>query len=250
LGRDYVDNSRCSNINVSKLLVFPRALSSQEVLDLHDGTTFDYDKYLVASYDMSTVNPRDTSGHGNDAVGVGIGSSNIVDGVNSLSKAISFNGVDEYLTIINNDDINFTTEMSMVACFNPITITSTAAHPHAIISKNGYIQYQMVYYAPNDFECRFGNRSLIQNGLEIGTFNIVGASYKNGSQLVSLNGDLVNIGSSLMVDNSSSEPIYIGYGTLGRVNANAIIDNILFYNKYLTTIQHADISNRIRNGGL
>lgn len=88
-----IDDSGFSVITgeVTALMYFDRALSAQEIQDIFNETTFDYNNSLVSLWEMDEINPRDKVGP-NDGTGVSIVEADIVAGHNGRQKAIDFDG--------------------------------------------------------------------------------------------------------------------------------------------------------------
>lgn len=249
------DNGRPFNGILYSAMVFDRALSSQEVTDLMNGTTFDYDKYLVASYDMSTPNPRDMTGNGNDATGVNIDGSNIVDGVNSLNCGLSFNGSDEYVALNNNFDFN--------GSDNKFSVVLSAK-----IDDFGDSEPLFEQRDANDDGVRFATSNagggkklqLSVNTVDVGFVNTYNTNqwYVLGfscdlSDIATIyaDGDAKESGDVSSVTIATTTNAFIGTNFAQAFFLDGTVGTVLIYNnKALTTIQHKDIANRINEGRL
>ena len=89
---------------VADLLFFNRALSETEILNIFNGTTFDYNKSLVSYWELDEINPRDLVGS-NDGTGVSIVEADIVPGYNGRQKGIDFDGTNDEIDMGNPDSL-------------------------------------------------------------------------------------------------------------------------------------------------
>ena len=103
-----IDGGDPADVTVNKYMIFNRVLSAQEISDIYNDTTFDYDLDLVSHWDFSEINPQDLVGS-NDGTGTGLVASTDIVGAGGNDRGIEFNGSDEYVsTTAISSEVPFT----------------------------------------------------------------------------------------------------------------------------------------------
>jgi hypothetical protein len=130
---------------ISDLMVFNRVLTATEISQIYNNTVFNYMDSLISMWDMSEINPQDLGykGNGNHLTGTSIASTDIVDGNNSKTKAINFDGTNDYFSRTNTSATTLYPQenMTFVAWLNPNT--------HAV---NGRV-IRIYQDADNEYQC-------------------------------------------------------------------------------------------------
>lgn len=253
---------------LTMLIMFSRDITLAEITDIHNGTTFDYDDHLVHHWRMDEVNPRDWAGDA-DGTGVSITSSDIVEGIVGTDRAIEFDGSNDYINIPADGDIGeFTVVASALGSsskprnvvisrtdtYNPFgPYDNKAGFTLAIASEYGTRKLAYFTVRPNS-----GSGAYVEvSGDDYNdSFHVIGGSWtKTSPGFVYLFGDGQLLKSTAY--NSSDVMKITNNYTIGRSrpnrNSNSLSGKcgvVLFYNKSLTNLQHADIAARIRRGDI
>jgi len=248
--------------SLKNFLLFDRELTAQEESDLHNGTTFNYDKYLIHNWDMSQVNTIDTVGDLN-LTGVNTNNTNIVNGIHNNSLATNLNGSNQYTQKANVDlTTEITNELSIFACINTQQKTSINAifvHKEGLSQNKGFAFYKNSYNTDNNkivVEKRNGTTGLAtysDNLIVDGEWHIPSCSMKDTDTEIYIDGvksTVTSAGTNVNISACISDDTYLGIGesTKFTLPLKGKIDNIYLFNKWLTPLQHTDMYNRITKG--
>tara|TARA_R110000772_G_scaffold249530_2_gene363997 strand:+ start:108933 stop:110231 length:1299 start_codon:yes stop_codon:yes gene_type:complete len=114
IGRREDTANQYSNGEISDLIIFDRALSIDEVNQIYTNQVFSYMDSAVSHWNLDDPNPRDLIGN-NDGVGTSLDQSNVVEGLNSKSRAVILDGSNDYFSL--GDISNKLSTEASVVCF-------------------------------------------------------------------------------------------------------------------------------------
>jgi phosphodiesterase/alkaline phosphatase D-like protein len=197
---------------------------------------------LVAYYTFNG-NTNDESGNGNN--GTNIGSTLTTDRFGASSKAYSFNGTTNYITVANNSIFNFGTGDFTISAFIktniiPVTAWSAILSKHNTATSHDTEYFLMIegstgkpYFGLSTntgvFERIYGPENICDN-----KFHLITGVKSNGQIKLYIDGQLVANASSL-INPDNSNPINIGRSSYsnGYGYFNGIIDDVRIYNRAL-----------------
>ena len=243
---------------MDNVLVFDYNLSSQEILQMYNGTLFDYEKNCVLSLDMSDKNPQDLSGNENNGNSTGTTIVNSFDG----GKATEFNGTSDLITIDTQSNILLSANQNMSytgwfktsssnagsrAIYDNRQIISTIKGIYIGLSNNTF--RVKTYYFGNDTDTR---TSETYNDGEWHFFSIT--LDRNGNQSIYIDGeynvsaDMTSNNNNDLGTNNNAIIGYKSYTTSGVIYFDGMIDKFKIYNYVLSNLQIKDLMNKQRRG--
>jgi prepilin-type N-terminal cleavage/methylation domain-containing protein len=179
----------------------------------------------------------DGSGYGNHGT---VNGATLVAGMEQLGNALSFDGVNDYVGIINESNFDMTTNLTLEAWIN---IDGGATVNSGIIEK--YEAYQIMFQ--NSANKIFYRRSIVgdlyptwqesNTVISRGQWHHLVMTYDATQLKLYINGSIdkiTNLSGSL---NNSVYPVRIGYSYTTPSYAKGIIDEVRIYNQALTTAQ-------------
>lgn len=240
------------NADIVNPIIFPLALSAQEVSDLYNQTTFNYMDNLVSRWDMSEINPQDLTGT-NDGTGTSIVASDIVVGQHGDAKAIDFDGSNDYVTVSNSSSItpgtnNFTVGVWVKS--DQIGVTKrlfSKTNGGTAGSNNGY----WIALASSGLKWQFvttqsGASSVAtsSNHAEVNRWYFVVGTYDGSNARLYVNGVLDTTGTTGAVNIDGTSNLIIG----GLISADwdGKISNGFYINGLLTELQVRDLYEQTR----
>lgn len=239
---------------VFNCFAFNRALSVTERDNFAKGDPFPYDRNIISAWDAG-INPVDRIG-GNNGTGVGLDSTNIVDGPFGR-KALKLNGTDEYFYIPDNNSLDFSAgKLSLTILANPDNLTSYkglmvkgSSTPSATNYEIG-LNASALYFQSGSIS----NNFVTSTDLLINRWHVISLAI-SGNTIGSLieyflNG--VSVGSSNLVSalNANSSDLRIGTYNPTGFNFAGKIAIPMIHRTAFTKIEAADIYNRIMDGAL
>lgn len=251
IGRLSYTNAFPHKGDATQVLVFPRALSAQEVSDLYNQTTFNYMDNLVSRWDMSEINPQDLVGS-NNGTGTSIVASDIVVGQHGDAKAIEMDGTSDFVTVTNSDSLNFGTNgFSISGWFK----SSTKASSQRIVYKDdGSIGYRVYLVATTGALAIFprdGSNSAdirTTEDLADGKWHFYTYSHDktNGVANILVDGVLLKSGSISSIGSVTNSADFLIATDSGGNRLNGFLGASLVHNYSLTTLQHRDLYEQTR----
>lgn len=246
IGSDINGNAK-TNVRVKNIMYFNRILTLQEIQDIYNNHTFDYEKHLVSKWDLSDINPIDSGWRKLNINGTGtnLDSTNIVAGHNSKYKAISFNGTDEKITTSGNTGIGVNGEASIIY-WAKLNMLASVAAKHQTFSYPGIYNFNSNnYFYITDTNDNFNLSSYITKIPN--KWHLYSLTYNGNTSTALLYFDTNKINVTIS-DTPENIPainnLIIGDYSTGRFNGS--ISQIRIYNKQLTQMQIADIYNKTK----
>ncbi len=260
------DNTGFGAVRFADVSLWPRALSSAEVLGEYNGTTFRYDDYLVTDLDMSTINPRDRRGT-NNGTGTGlVASTDIVAGPYCGQRAIEFNGTDEYVGCASSATFDFgTSDFSISVLFRVNTLPAGGTTAGLVarelagdaialyVGINGDNKKPAAYFRAAS--TNYVNGVLDATALTAGPlYHIVYSFDRDGNAYAVIDGRIgttpISMSAGAAASFTSTRKLVVGARSDGTsANFNGVIVDVRIYSGLaLTAIQSMDLANRLKSG--
>lgn len=261
------DNTNFGQIKCKDLILFDRELSTAEITDFVNGQVFDYNKNIILRYDMSNIHPPDIGWRnlGNDGTGISLTSAAIVDGI-AGNKAIYFDGVADYVQIVDNIDIKttsgsiawmFKTPASTIGDYQYLYTSGSSSTDIPFITmrtRNSNGTLNIAYRTDGNVYSELTNNDVVADG-EWHTLIWTG----NGSTWTAF---LDGVEATFSVASGSNNGGWIGSITTNQhvisgfkrtgaaVTGESTIGSFIMFDKVLTNIEAKDIDKRLRRGSL
>lgn len=235
---------------IKDVIIYPRALTAQEISDIHNGVAFDYEKNVVSEWDMSGFNPPDVGwrGNGNDGTGVNMDSTNTVNGVGG-GLAQSFNGSDEAINCGSGSSLGVSNVKSVSLWVSLRILTGSS--------------FGRVIHKYDDADNAYALAIDRSTGEVRGFFEVAGTTYaaKKGTITGSVWTHIVlaydGISSYMYIDGVQTSGVQATVGptadtdfSIGGKAAffNGYVDKVKLFDKALTNLQVTDLYNNQKRG--
>lgn len=266
IGRLSYTNAFPHKGDATQVLVFPRALSAQEVSDLYNQTTFNYMDNLVSRWDMSEINPQDLTGS-NDGTGTSIVASDIVVGQHGDAKAINFDGTNDYIEVPDSSSLDIGSDSFSLAAWvkfddlstlNTILVKASGhsvgnTHTGYLFGINGSTDFGLEVRDGTNRNGVYSNDNSVSNNGQWYFLSANRDSSGSGSISLFLNGSKVTTTTNLDVadlkaDVTNASTLRIAYdGTATRGVDGNISEVYVFDNIALTELQVRDLYEQTRS---
>ena len=191
--------------------LYNKALTANEILNIFNHKDYNYEDNLVGYWDMSDINPRDKIGT-NNGTGTGLDSTNIVNGHKGNTKAITFNGTNESLSLGN------------IGVISGLSLWFKSSSSNEEIVKLAT------------------DKIIFVSGNSILTSGITATNYLDGSV-----GSIVSINKwHYLVSTFNDTASALAIATDGTAFGNISVDELKVYNKVLTSIEVKDLYNKTK----
>ena len=243
-------NVRFFNGTLDDYYFYDRALTQEEITGIFNDncTTADITTGLVASYPF-TGNADDVSGNNLD--GTVTGATLTTDRFGNVNSAYNFNGTSDYITVADNNLLDFTNQFSFSLWVNIQDYTlGSSIYPRNMISKprlamtTGYA-IRSVDITPIPLQYSGGLNDNISNvifgssdTLDLNVWEHVMLTYNGSTLKIYKNGQLKSSQSASLNFPNSTQPLFIGK-EFNTSNNDArwfkgLLDDIRVYNNALT----------------
>ena len=210
---------------------------------------------LIAHYSFDDCTATDASGNGYD--GAINTSQNCVAGISGTDKALTFNGIDNTISVQNSPSLNNITNQLSVATwikFNDIHTASFGHEWQSIFNKQGYTSSYglMLEYDSNPKLLRFYHNGASSdftdyswNNVKEKQWYLVVTTYDGVNAKIYINGKLVSNHAVTGSIKTNTEDFYIGksVNSLHSYYLNADISDLSIYNRSLNNSEITELYN-------
>jgi hypothetical protein len=216
----------------SALYLFPGQIAQAAIINPHSGLV----GWWSFNEGTGTI-ARDSSGNGNSGSKSG---ATWVTG--KYDQALSFNGIDNYVSIPHNSILSGSKNFTVEAWFNPSTV---APSYQQIVGKQAYLNEYRLILVGNSivgqvFSSSNGYAVSSSNGgvyAQVGIWQHASLTYDGANLKLYVNGILVNTLPLTITINPNTSPLFIGINSGELYSFNGIIDEVHVYKYALSATE-------------